>query len=143
MEKVTHPLLKSSFRAGASLNKYRFVKLSSGKIVHCGAGQKAIGLTELDWDNNDMCSIINYGIALVEVGSGGATEGAEAVSDGNGKAVIATNLTATLPTGSTDVLSNAAQPSATIAGGALPQKVLGTFLDTVAEGGLTRLLLRL
>lgn len=143
MEKVTHPLLKSSFKSGASLNKNRLVKLSSGNIVHCGAGQKAIGLVDLDWDNGNICSVLNYGIGLLEVGSGGVTEGAEIVSDANGKAVIATALSATLPTGATDVLSSAAQPSATIAGGALPQKVCGTALDTVSEGGLTRVLLRI
>lgn len=144
MQLTSNPVLTTTHQAGASLQtKNRFVKLSSGKIVYCGAGQKAIGVIDLPWNDNDIASVIQLGVVLVEVGAGGVTEGAEVVSDANGKAVLGTALSATVPGTGTPVTSSSAQPSLTIAGGVLPQKVLGTTLDTIAENGLTRILLRI
>lgn len=163
-----NPLQILSVEAGANLaNPYRFVKMSSGKVVNCDANNQSIGVLKQAVDSGQMASVISSGIALVEVGSGGVTENSLVTSDANGKAVLvaaiagalaaitaeATGTSVVIPAGETPVTSTGAQPGLIITdpvitvnapaivltGGALPVKINGIALDTVAENGFARI----
>lgn len=118
-----------SFEAGANLLKNRFVKMSSGKVVYCGAGQNAIGVNKFEVDSGRMASVWADGYIPVEVGSGGVTEGALVVSDANGKAVLASTLEVD-GTG-TPVTADAASPAFT--GSVLGERILGTAIEAGSE----------
>lgn len=131
MDYPQHKALTISIEAGSDLTSVkRFVKMSSGKLSYCGANGKAIGVLDKVADTGEYASVIAYGIALVEVGTGGVTENAEVTSDANGKAVLVGSLSATasgtavsstasgtavsIPEGSTPVTSTGAQPTLSV-----------------------------
>lgn len=138
----THqPLGNTSILAAAALGKHLFVG-ADGNV--CGANKKALGVTEVDAALGEQASVIFSGIALVL--SGGAItvtdELVPVASDAAGKAVAATALSATVPSGATPVTSTGAQPAMTMAGSATPQKINGWALDSATGANqLIRVLL--
>ncbi len=118
--------------AGANQEKYRFLKISSGKAVLCGAGEFSRGVSLEDFNEDSACTIYKAGIMPVEIGAGGVTEGAPVVSDANGKAVLASTLTTA--SGGTTVTSDAATP--TLEGSILPERILGVADATASEGDI-------
>jgi len=117
----------------------RFVKLSAANtVILCTSGVLPDGVALEIADLNDDISIGTIGEYLVEVGAGGVTMGTEVMSDGTGKAVSMTAVTATVPAGAVAVTSSGAQPAMTIVGGALPVKRAGIAIDTVAANGFAR-----
>jgi hypothetical protein len=80
-----------SLEAAADLSSYqdRFVKLSSGKVTYCGAGQDAIGvLTNDPSAAGRAAEVVLSGIAKVTAG-GNCTQDGMAASDSAGRAVNA------------------------------------------------------
>lgn len=146
MEKTQHKLLTVSAVAGAALaSAKRFVKNASA-LVYCGANGKAIGVLELPVASGDWASVITHGIALVEVGSGGITEGAQVTSDASGKAIAIANVAvaSTIGTGAVAMKGDAenATVASVVSGGVLPIKVNGVAMDTGAEGEFVRVILK-
>lgn len=133
--KTENPLQIISVEASTDLTGQRFVKMTSGKAVVCGANGQAFGVLKDDVLEGQMGSVYTSGIVLVTVGSGGVTENTLITSDAAGKAIAIAALSATTPAGAVDVVSSGAQPVMTIAGGALPVKANGIALESVAENG--------
>lgn len=128
---VQHTLLISSFPAGSDLfTLKRFVKLSSGKLAYCGAGELGIGVLQAETSSGMEAPVLLSGVAIVEVGTGGITEGTEVMSDANGKAVTWAHPVA----GGT---YSAAEVNALF-----DKKSLGIALDTASAGELIRVLLK-
>jgi len=116
---TSNPLQIISIEAGAALaNANRFVKMSSGKAVVCGANGQAIGVLQSAVLAGQTASIITAGIALVYVGSGGVTENTHVTSDATGKAIAVAAITATATSG--NVTSVATLGDAVIPAGATP-----------------------
>lgn len=114
MEKSYHPGQTITEIAGANLtSNRRFVKISSGKLVYCGTGDKSLGVLAVESDINTTAPVIINGIVLVEVGTGGVTEMLQVTSDSTGKA-------------------KAVEAS---------ESANGLSLDTVEAGGVARILL--
>lgn len=125
-----NPLQTISIEASTDLTGKRFVKMTSGKAVVCGANGQAIGVLKDDVLAGQMGSIYTSGVVLVYVGSGGVTENTHVTSDAAGKAIAVAAITATaasanvvsvatlanavIPAGATSVTSDAAQPTLTI-----------------------------
>ena len=65
---------------------FRFVKLSSGKLVKTGAGETAIGVIQDEPVANEAGNVMVSGVSKVLCG-GSITQGAKVKSDANGKAV--------------------------------------------------------
>lgn len=132
---------RASVLAASDIAKQLFVGLD-GNI--CGAGKKALGVSELDAAAGEMATVIVSKIALVNSGAALAS-GAPVTSDASGKAVGATTFAVTstptisvaVPAGAVPVTSDAAQPNLTetasventYAGSVLPQVINGYALD--------------
>lgn len=147
MEKTQHKLLTISVPAGADLaSAKRFVKMSSGALVYCGANGKSIGVLELPVASGDMAPVIVHGVVLVEVGSGGVSEGAQITSDATGKAIAAANVAvaSAIATGAVAMKGDAenATVTSTVTGGNLPIKINGIALDAGSEGDFVRVILK-
>lgn len=87
--KTYKPLLIDSVKATADLPKQRFV--SFGGAV-CTAGEKALGISDVETDNGQFAPVGVLGIFLIETG-GAITQGDAVTSDADGKAVTATGDT--------------------------------------------------
>jgi len=81
--KTNIPIQEITLEAGAAVTKFRMIGANG---QHCGAGAKAVGITQIDADSGDQFPVMTYGIAIVEAG-GAVTAGAEIESDANGKVV--------------------------------------------------------
>jgi hypothetical protein len=126
--KTYKPGVVESITAVAALAANLFIGFD-GDV--CGANKKALGSSELKADLGEQCPVIITGIALVL--SGGAISVEDPlVSDANGKSVPATAFSVTVPSGSTPVTSDAAQPNLVEAGSVLPQFINGYALDAAS-----------
>jgi hypothetical protein len=131
IQPIQNTLLNISVEAGTDLTTLkRFVKLSSGSLVLCGAGELAIGVIQSEVNSGEEAPVMTHGIAIVEVGSGGVTSGTEVMSDATGKAVAWAHPVA----GGTYA---AAEVNALF-----DKKVLGIAMDTVSAGAFTRVILK-
>jgi hypothetical protein len=128
MAKLANPLGSVSVLAAANISKHLFVGFD-GNV--CAVNAKAIGVSEVDTTSGEMAGIIFNGVALVKSGAA-LTAGAAVVSDASGRAIAATALTFTIPTGATNVTSSAAQPALTKTGSVLPQAVNGYAMDAAS-----------
>ena len=87
--KTYKPLLIDSILATANLPKQRFISFTGGV---CTAGEKALGVSDVETDIGQYAPVGVVGILLVEAG-GEITQGSAVTSDANGKAVTATDDT--------------------------------------------------
>lgn len=76
------PVAAMTREATANLTPYRFV---NDVGAHCAAGQKALGVPEVAFDNGESAGLVYLGIVLVEVGTAIA-KGELVTSDATGKA---------------------------------------------------------
>ncbi|MBX2975437.1 MAG: DUF2190 family protein [Ignavibacteriaceae bacterium] len=129
--KTYKPVLTDSILAAEDIASNLFVNFA-GEL--CGANEKSYGVSELPVDSGEMASVIVEGIALVIAGDV-VSIGDAVKSDADGKAVTATAVTATVPTGATGVTSSGAQPTLVVAGAVLPDSINGYALDAAAEAG--------
>ncbi len=137
--------LITSIAIGADLSKNLFIGFD-GNL--CSANAKSLGVLNADTNSGEEAPIAVSGIALVYSGSA-VTKGAPVVSDADAKAVPASNLsvasdisgvTGSIPTDTTAVLSDAAQPVVTLSGdvvntisGSVPaQAINGYALDAAS-----------
>lgn len=135
--KTQNPSLTVSINAASALKALRFVGFDGNT---CAANAKALGVAEYDTDADDMAPVNVSGIIIVEAG-GAITQGAAVTAGTDGKAVAATALSATVPTGSTAVTSSSATPAMTVAGSVTPQAINGYALDAAtAAGDMIRIL---
>jgi hypothetical protein len=130
----------ASFEATAAMTTLnRFVKLTSGKLVLCTAGVKAVGVIKAAGAAGEMVPVDVSGIALVEVGSGGVTENLPVSSDSTGQAVLTAAIAAAITSGTIAMTGDAANAGVSLTGGKLPSLINGFALDTVAEHGFARI----
>ena len=130
------PILKDSREATTAITTLnRFVKVVSNKVLLCTAGLKSLGVVMSEGVAGEMVDVMVAGQALVEVGSGGVTEGQAVTSDGTGKAVLVAAVSVTITTGTVAVLGNNANGTPVVAGGKLPVYTNGYAIETVAENG--------
>lgn len=122
------PILITSVKAAVDISKNFFVSFD-GNL--CSADAKALGVCNADTSANNEMPVTVKGIALVYSG-GAITQGSAVSSDANGKAVAAANFSVSVPSGTTGVTSNAAQPDLTEAGSVLPQAINGYALDAAS-----------
>ncbi|MBS1562573.1 MAG: DUF2190 family protein [Bacteroidetes bacterium] len=121
--------------AGADVVRNRFLTADG---EYCGAGAKALGVTDEKALDGEACPVAIGGIVLVESGDAivlGAGGMVAIKSDSTGRAVPATAFSVTVPGTGTAVTSNAAQPDLTEAGGVLPEIVNGYALDAASGAG--------
>lgn len=124
--------LTESITAGSDVVKNRFAGFDGN---YCGAGEKALGVFELDTDSGQQAPVIVYGIAIVEAG-GAIAVGDAITSDANGKAVKADAATVTI----TSATGDGDAGTYNITGGVLAQAINGYALDAAsAEGDLIRI----
>jgi len=119
--------LTESITASADVVKNRFANFSGG---YCGAGEKALGVFELDTDSGEQAPVIVYGIALVEAG-GAIAVGDAVTSDADGKAVKADSATVTI----TSATGDGDAGTYNVSGGVLAQAVNGYALDAASAAG--------
>lgn len=131
MNNTYTPFGTLSIEAAADLVAKRFIGFDGN---YCGAGKKAAGVSESDTDDGDQIPVIASGVALVETG-GTFDVGDPITSDADGKAVEASTFSITVPSGSTPVTSDAAQPDLTLAGGVLPQAINGYAMEASTASG--------
>lgn len=151
----THPGITFSAPVAVALTTpNRFVKLSSGNVVLCGASGKAVGVVENKFDAGEQAAIVATGIVLVEVGSGGVTENTEITSDANGKAIavaaltaagvatlanvtsVATLANAVIPDGEVPMTSSSAKPVLTITQPTITNTITQPTITNTLAGGL-------
>jgi len=113
-QKLYKPILIDSILATATLPKQRFISFA-GAV--CTAGQKAIGVCDVETDSGQLAPVGVLGVFLVETG-GAITVGAAVTSDANGKAVVATDDAITSTTAN-DVTTYSIQKGSAINGYAL------------------------
>lgn len=129
--KTQKPLNIESVLATGALTKLRFVTYAG---TTAGALGRALGVAQDGGEIGEYVPVVTDGIALVEAG-GAISVGAPVASDASGRAIAASNLTATVPGSGTTVTSSSAQPSMTIAGGVLPQGIMGVAMDEATQAG--------
>ena len=118
--KTSIPIGTGSIAAGEDINRFYFVGFD-GNL--CAANARAVGVSAADTIAGRQLPFDMMGILLVTAG-GAISAGAQVASDANGKAVAASSISATTPTGATPVTSTAAAPTATMAGGEARNKVM-------------------
>ncbi len=84
--KTYQPIQMLTITAAEQIPAARFVDFN-GNL--CSADERALGVSELDFDAGDIASVISLGIAVVET-SGAITKGSDVSADSNGKAKLAT-----------------------------------------------------
>jgi len=82
-------LMPIRLQAGAAVNGGRFVKIgaSDNSVIHCAAGDNAIGVAQADAAANADVVVDMDGIADVEVGAAAIARGAAVAAAADGKAV--------------------------------------------------------
>jgi len=140
--KTEQIILMSSIKLTTDLTKNLFVGFD-GNL--CSADSKAFGVVNADTIAGEIAPIAVAGIALVYSGAA-ISVGANVKSNSDGKAIAATNLevtsdisgvTGAIPTDTTAVLSDAAQPTITltgsvvntVSGSVVPEAINGFALD--------------
>lgn len=123
--KTEQPLLTISIKAATDLSKNLFVGFDGNLPA---ANSKPLGVVNADTSTGNMCPVTVNGIALVKSGSA-ISAGSPVTTDASGRAVTVSNLTASVPQGSNNVLSNSSFPSLLLYGGKLPQTICGYALD--------------
>ena len=129
------PLGITTITAAADVARHRLVGADGN---YCGAGAQPLGCTEEKALNGDALPVIIGGIVIVETGGAitlGAGDMVAVKSDAQGRVVLATALSVSVPVGGTAVTSTGAQPNLTEAGGVLPEIVVGYALDAAAGAG--------
>lgn len=76
-----------TMNAGAALEAGRFVKLSGGNAVYCGAGEKALGVTVEAADANHPVTVCVLGAVKVDAAVA-LGKGVSIQSDANGRAIV-------------------------------------------------------
>jgi hypothetical protein len=117
-ERVIDPALirSATVKSGEVVTLGKPIKLSSGEVLDCTAGESADGIA---LEAGAAGAVVSYavvgcgGIVPVLVGTGGATEGAFAV-----------------------VVSDGVTDSATLGDGTTPVKVVGKFRQTGSAGDI-------
>ena len=127
--KTENPVLISSVKTTAAITKNLFINFNGGL---CANSAKALGVSNADADLGEELPVMIAGIALVYSGAAitlNANGYKEVISDGNGKAREANNLSVSVPAGATAVTSTAAQPNLTEAGSIPPESINGYAMD--------------
>ena len=121
------PVLITSITAAEDLStaKNLFIGYDGKK---CLADKKALGVAMDTALINEQIPVATSGIKLVL--SGGVISAGDAVvCNANSKAVKATAVSVSVPSGATAVTSTGAQPTLTVAGSDMPQHINGYALD--------------
>ena len=84
--KLYQPLLIESVKATANIEQHRFIGFDG---AYCGAGEKALGVSDVAIDKDQYAPVAVLGTLLV-VSAGTINAGDSVASDENGKAVKAT-----------------------------------------------------
>lgn len=134
------PIAMGSVLAAADLAKFRFVGRDGNYAQEDGF---ALGVVNAETGQGKYAPYMYVGIAIVEAAGAISAEAEVAVSDDDGKAKAADALAVEIPSDSTPVTSDAAQPTLDITGGSLPQRIVGVALDAaVNPGDLIRVMLK-
>ena len=127
--KTENPVLISSVKTTLAITKNLFINFN-GSL--CANSAKALGVSNADADLGEELPVMIAGIALVYSGAAitlNANGYKEVISDGNGKAREANNLSVSVPAGATPVASTSAQPNLTEAGSIPPESINGYAMD--------------
>ncbi|MBR6126112.1 DUF2190 family protein [bacterium] len=84
--KLYQPLLIESVKATANIEQHRFIGFDG---AYCGAGEKALGVSDVAIDKDQYAPVAVLGTLLV-VSAGTINAGDPVASDENGKAIKAT-----------------------------------------------------
>lgn len=88
--KTYQPVQLLSVKASANLPAFRFVDYSGAL---CTEGSRALGVTEIDWLDEELASVVSLGTVVVET-SEAILAGADVSADDDGKAKTALALEA-------------------------------------------------
>lgn len=123
-------VLDLSCIATAAVAQYRGVDFSDVQIAVAGAKPK--GISKRPAAIGEPFECVSYGTATCEAGAAIA-KGAALTMDATGRVVTASNVI--IAAGATAVTSAAANGAGTIAGGVLPQFVVGYALEAAGAAG--------
>lgn len=127
MSEQYYPISTRGIKAAADIVKQRFIGYNLQQVAVVGG--RARGVSMNDALTGRDCDLIERGSAPV-VSGGVFAAGEPIMSDAQGRAVLAANLTASVDVGATPVTSTAANGAIiTLAGANLPQHVLGVALE--------------
>ena len=126
--KTEQPSIVTSIKASTDLSKNLFVGFNGNLPA---ANSKPLGVVNTDTSADNMCPVTVSGIALVKSGSA-IPRGSAITTNALGKAVPASNLSASVPQGTINVLSTSSFPYMQLTGGVLPQAVAGYALDSAS-----------
>lgn len=82
-ERTYRPLLMTTVKAAASLDKQRFIGFDGN---YCGANAKALGVCDVEIESGQYAPVAMLGILLVQT-AGAITAGGKVASDASGYAV--------------------------------------------------------
>ena len=126
--KTEQPVLITSIKAAANIVKNYLIGFD-GNL--CSANAKPLGVSNANANSGEQLPVTCKGIALV-YSYQAITQGAALICQTGGKVAPATNFNVVIPNGSTQVNSNAAQPTLTLSGSILPQTIVGYALDSAS-----------
>lgn len=118
--------------AAADLKPYRFIGHDGDYASEDGA---AAGVSQMETGQGNHVAVSYTGMTLIEMKTAINPGERIAVSGDDGKGKKAADLSVEIPSDSTPVTSDAAQPDLTIAGGVLPQKVYYEAWDAAQNDG--------
>ena len=127
--KTENPVLISSVKTTVAITKNLFINFN-GSL--CANSAKALGVSNADADLGEELPVMIAGIALVYSGAAitlNANGYKEVISDANGKAREANNLSVSVPAGATPVASSSAQPNLTETGSIPSESINGYAMD--------------
>ena len=136
--KTENPVLISSVKTTVAITKNLFINFN-GSL--CANSAKALGVSNADADLGEELPVMIAGIALVYSGAAitlNANGYKEVISDANGKAREANNLSVSVPAGATPVASSSAQPNLTETVSIPPESINGYAMD--ASSGADQLI---
>ena len=126
--KTEQPVLITSIKAAVNIVKNYLIGFD-GNL--CSANTKPLGVSNANANSGEQLPLTCKGIALV-YSYQAITQGAALVCQTGGKVAPAANFNVVVPNGSTQVNSNAAQPTLTLSGSVLPQTIVGYALDSAS-----------
>lgn len=132
------PILTLTVKASGAVALGRGVGFDGAQAT--AAGQKVLGVAQTTGADTKDFAVTAMGSAIVEAG-GSFSAGAALAVDSQGRAVVASSLA--IAAGATQVTSSAANGSAILSGGVLPQFVFADALEeSSGAGAFVEVLLR-
>lgn len=129
--KQSSPLQSFTYKASGAVAAYRAVGFDGAQATV--QGQKVLGVSQRTADDGDDSDAVRSGSTVIETG-GAFAVGDSLIVDNQGRAIKVTSALK-IAAGATQVTSSAANGSAILAGGDLPEYVFADALEVSSGAG--------